>query len=290
MRVGYPICSFFDQYTVKDYLDYFHLGKSKMEEVRNQIWVNQIAADFQTVLKEGDLLEINYQEEIDFLPDKVKLSIVYEDAYFLIVNKPIHKLVHPDDKTKKGTMCNIVSQYYHYKNLQLSVKYAHRLDVDTTGLLIFVKDALVHAKVDQMISDHTLKRTYLCLVSGHLQHKTGTIDAPIGKDRHHNQRRRVSKTGKTAITTYEVVKEWKGYSLLRVVLQTGRTHQIRVHLSSIGHPLLGDALYGGSMKLASRPLLHSFQIELLHPVTQKKLIVEKKVPFDMEKLMKEGGR
>lgn len=284
MKVTYPISSFFNHYSVQDYLDYFHLGKAKLDEVKNHIKINQQPVTLEAILNEHDVFEVEYDEVIDFKPDHKKLAIVYEDDYFLIVNKPIHKLVHPDDKSKQGTMCNIVSQYYHHKNIQLSIKYAHRLDMDTTGLLIFVKDALVHAKIDQMISEHTLTRTYLCYVSGHLKSKSGVIDAPIGRDRHHNQRRRVSKTGKQAITTYEVLKEWASYSLLRVVLHTGRTHQIRVHLSSIGHPLVGDFLYGGSMKLASRPLLHSYQIEFIHPVTQKKLCIQKEMPFDMKKL------
>lgn len=289
MKFSYPIIKDFNRYTIQEYLDAFHFGKTKREEIKNHIWVNHIKASFETLLLEGDILEIEYEEQIDFLPDSKKLNVVYEDDYLLIVHKPAHILVHPDEKLKRGTMCNIVSYYYQCKQLSCSVKYAHRLDMDTTGLLIFVKDALVHAKIDEMIANHTLKRTYLCLASGHFSKKTGLIDAPIGKDRHHNQRRRVSKTGQPAVTSYEVVQEFSHYSLLKVVLHTGRTHQIRVHLSSIGHPLLGDALYGGSVKQASRPLLHSYQIEMIHPVTHQPILIQKKLPYDMEQWIHQKG-
>lgn len=283
MKISYPISDFFNGWSILDYFKWFHLGKGKMLEIQNELYLNGVKATLSSILNTNDVLEIEYIEKLDFIPDHKRIDIVYEDDYLLMVNKPSGILVHPDDKSKRDTMCNIVSAYYQTKGIDLSIKYAHRLDMDTTGILIFVKDALVHAKIDEMMAYHTLKRSYLCLVSGHMPQKAGWIDAPIGMDRHHQQRRRVSKTGKPAQTYYEVLKEYKNYSLLKVRLKTGRTHQIRVHMSSIGHPLLGDVLYGGRQKYP-RVLLHSYEVELIHPVTLKPLFVQKPMPEDMKKL------
>ncbi len=282
MKISYPIADFFDGWSILDYFKWFHLGKSKMLEIQNQLYLNGVGASLHSILKTNDLLEIDYLEELDFIPDRKKIDIVYEDDYFLLVNKPSGILVHPDDKSKRDTMCNIVRAYYEKKGINLSIKYAHRLDMDTTGILIFVKDALVHAKIDEMIAYHTFQRNYLCLVSGHMSQKTGWIDAPIGMDRHHQQRRRLSKTGKSAQTYYEVVREYKNYSLLKVRLKTGRTHQIRVHMSSIGHPLLGDELYGGRLKYP-RVMLHSYEVDFIHPVTLERIHICQEPPFDMKK-------
>ena len=288
MKINYVICKEYQGLSILDYFKSFYLGKSRIYKLfeENRVFINDNVAKSTYVLKENDVLCVDYDEKIDFIPDKKKLDIVYEDGYLLIVNKPSNILVHPDDKLKNGTMVNIVSYYYQNKGYELTVKYAHRLDIDTTGLLIFVKDSLTKAKIDNMISTHELKRTYLCLASGHFKEKAGTINAPIGEDRHHKQRRRVSKTGQEAITHYEVIKEFNKYSLLRVVLETGRTHQIRVHLSSIGHPLLGDELYGGP-KGYKRFMLHSYEVDFIHPVSKKRLIINKNVPFDMGSLIGE---
>ncbi len=290
MKIKYIINKKYEGLTLIQFFNEFNLGKPKIHNIFNDklLTINNEYKNRDYVLKENDLLEIEYNESRDFLPDKKKLDVVYEDDYLLIVNKPSNILVHPDDKSKNGTMVNIVSCYYQNKELDLSIKYAHRLDIDTTGLLIFVKDSLTKAKIDQLISTHELKRYYLCLVEGKLKNKKGTINAPIGMDRHHKQRRRISKTGQEAVTHYEVLKEFKSYSLLKVILETGRTHQIRVHLSSIGHPLLGDELYGAKDLRYKRFMLHSHEIEFIHPITCEKVNIIKKMPFDMEKLVKES--
>lgn len=281
--------------TLKEYLESFHLGKSKIYTLlaSKSIQMNGEVSTSDTLLKENDCISIEIEESIDYLPDKKKLDILYEDDYLLVVNKPAHILVHPDDKQKQGTMCNIVAYYYQNRGWSYQIRYAHRLDIDTTGVLLFVKDPLTLAAIDQMISTHELRRTYLCLAQGKFKEKKGTINAPIGEDRHHQQRKRISKTGKPAITHYEVIKQFKGYSLVQVELETGRTHQIRVHLASIGHPILGDSLYGGrTSEKISRVMLHSYEANFVHPITQQPLKITKPIPYDMKQLIevKEYGK
>lgn len=288
MKTSYKIISSFAGMTVQEYLKSYCLGRDKIARLfqTKAVAVNEEIVQSSRILQEGDILTISLEESIDFLPDKKKLDIVYEDAYLLIVNKPVNILVHPDAKDKQGTMCNIVSYYYQNKGLNYSVKYAHRLDLETTGLLLFAKDCLTHAKLCAMIATHELKRSYLCLCEGKFKDKKGTIHAPIGEDRHHQQRKRISKTGKDAITHYEVLKEYKNYSLVKVLLETGRTHQIRVHFSSLGHPLLGDELYGGKRDVAKRVMLHSYQVCFIHPITGNRIDILKDLPFDMRQLAK----
>lgn len=287
MKTNYKIVDFFDGYSVLEYLEAFSLGKSKIHNLfqSKNIELNGMLARREDILHIGDILSIDSVEERDYAPLKKKLDIVYEDDYLLIVNKPVNILVYPDGIDKGDSLANVVSYYYQNKGLDYTIKYAHRLDRDTTGLLIFAKDYLTLAAVTKMLADHSLERTYLCLAQGHFKNPKDRIVAKIGEDRHHNQRKRISKTGKIAITDYEVLKEYKGYSLVKVILQTGRTHQIRVHLSSIGHALLGDELYGGDMRKASRCLLHSAKIKMVHPVTRKLLEIEKALPYDMANLI-----
>lgn len=288
MITSYKITPFSDGITLKEYLESYHLGKPKIANLfaSKAIAVNTMLGTPNLILKTNDIVAIDVKEEIDFIPDAKKLDILYEDEYILAINKPCHILVHPDSKEKRDTVCNIVSYYYKNKGLSYQVRYAHRLDMDTTGVLLFAKDSLTLAKLDQMISTHELIRTYLCLAKGKFKNKKDTIHAPIGEDRHHQQRKRISKTGKDAITHYEVLKEYKGYSLLQVKLETGRTHQIRVHLASIGHPLLGDELYGSFDQTAPRVMLHSYKASFIHPVTHEKIEIAKDVPFDMKQLIK----
>ncbi len=290
MKINYKIGIVDAGKTLLQYIEGYALGKSKIHHLfeEKRIKVNEKCEGRNYYLKENDIVQIDYRETRDFLPDKKKLDIVYEDDYLLIVNKPKNILVHPDDKSKSGTMCNIVSYYYQNKNLDLSIKYAHRLDIDTTGILIFAKDSLTLAKLDDMIKTHELARVYLCIVKGHFKEKTGTIDLPIGEDRHHQQRKRVSKTGKSAITQYAVLEEFEKYSLVKVKLKTGRTHQIRVHMAHIGHAIAGDKLYGGDE--AKRPMLHSYEVTFFHPVTHLQIHLLKDMPFDMKEFIKKQAK
>jgi len=284
MRFNYPALR--DERVI-DFLNHFHLSKSKIYTLflEKNILVNDAPCKRESLLKKGDIVSIIENEEIDFLCENKKLDIIYEDDYFLIVNKPKNIIVHPDNKDKGGSLCSVVANYYKNKGYDLSVKYAHRLDIDTTGIIIFCKDMLTMAYMNYYISIHEVKRYYRAFVGGILKNKEGIINFPIGENRHHKSRRRVSKTGQDAITEYKVIKEFKGYSLVEILLQTGRTHQIRVHFSHIGHPLLGDELYRGDISCFKRVALHSYRLEFTHPVTKQSVSIVKELPFDMKELL-----
>lgn len=282
---SYNVDEKFNNMTLNDFFNFYHLGKTKLKSI-NVVVNNKDIKNFNQVIKTNDIISIEYDEDIDFPIYKKYPNIVYEDEYLLIVNKPKNLMVHPDSKDKNGCLVNMVAWYYFKNNIKRSVKYLHRIDTDTTGLVIFAKDILTASYFNYLISIHEIKRTYLAIVSGELIPSSGIIDAPIGEDRHDNQRRRVSKTGQSAITHYETIKLLPHhYSLVKLELETGRQHQIRVHLKYIGHPLVGDVLYGGSTRYISRQALHSYSLDFLHPYDFKNIHIEAPLPKDMEDLI-----
>lgn len=277
--------------SIRDFLMTYHLARKKVHELYmlKKVKLNGQLADFNTLLVAGDCLLVNvYDEEgIDFKPQKMNLEILYEDDHLLILNKPAGIMVHPDQKEGINTLVNGVAYYYQEIGFHERVRYIHRLDTDTSGGIIFAKHFMSHSLMDYWLSEKKIRRWYLALVTGQLKVKKGKINAPIGKDRHHSARRRVAKNGDQALTFYEVKKQFKSYSLVELELKTGRTHQIRVHMSHLGHPLLGDSLYGGIAKFGKlkRQALHSAKIEMKHPMTGDRLSLCIPLPADMQSLM-----
>ncbi len=275
---------------VIDFFSSFYLGKEKInyfKNNKNSIVVNNNIVDINYCLNKGDTLELITNETLDTKPLKKKINIIYEDNYYLIINKPINILVHSDGaQNQDNTLVNAVSYYYQNKGYDFPVRYCHRLDKDTSGLMIFVKDPLTESYIKALIEKRVLHRSYLALVEGIVDNNI-TINKPIGRNRHINGKYMVSQSGKEAITMVKSVKCFKKYSLVDVTLKTGRTHQIRVHLSSIGHPILGDTLYGGATNLIKRQALHSHQVTFINPHDNKTLHFEASLPFDMKSLVKE---
>lgn len=274
--------------TVGEFLAGFFVGKKKIHELymEGKLILNGKPVSSRQMMHGGDVLSLPIfeAEDIDFVPEYGELDIVFEDEHLLIINKPPGILVHPDEKSKTGTLCNLVAGYYKKTGQRRRVRYIHRLDIETSGGIIFAKHFLAHSRLDAQLEKKEIKRTYLAFAQGKLANKSGTIDAPIGKDRHHGARRRVAKTGDFAQTRYRLLHFVHGISIVELSLQTGRTHQIRVHLSHIGHPLLGDRLYGGPASM-KRHALHSWKITLDHPILPKGVSVEIPVPADMERLL-----
>ena len=285
-KVKLVIDSRFNNKSILEVLNYFHLGKEKIKKVK--FFLNGNSVDKNKVLMLKDVLELEYEDEIDFLPEDKKLNILYEDDNLLIVNKPINMLVHPDSKEKLGTLVNIVSNYYYKTNQNISVKYLHRIDIDTTGIVVFAKDILTASKLGVEIKDHTFTRRYLCIASGKFIEDSGIYNYPIAENRYIANKKRVSPTGKEAITHYKIIKRLrKNLNLCLVELKTGRTHQIRVHFSYKGHPLVGDALYNGNTNLLKRQALHSYEVDFIHPIKNERVYVKCELPLDMRKIVEE---
>lgn len=246
---------------------------------------NDSKADVNHRLQLGDRLYLHIFGEEDYgvLPEYQTIDVLYEDDHMLIVNKKAGIDTHPNEPNQKGTLANGIAFYYQMNGLQIRVRHIHRLDKETSGAVIFAKHDLAHSLLDQDLQLRKIKRTYIAIAEGKLTHPKGKIDQPIGRDRHHATRRRVSPKGQKAITHYQVEKYIlaKNLSVLALQLETGRTHQIRVHLSSIGHPIIGDVLYGGKKEIISRQALHAAKVSLLHPLTGEKIEVEAEFPKDM---------
>jgi len=253
------------------------------------VYLNEqlVTQNFIISLKQNDKLKIPIfvDEGIDFIPQDIPLNILYEDDFLLVINKQASIEIHPDTKDGLHTLANAVAFYYQETNQKHRVRYIHRLDKDTTGVIIFVKNYFVHNLYDYLLMNKLIKRYYLALLQNSPPQKRGIINKNIGRDRHHQQRRIVSTTGAIAKTTYQVIKTYTNYCLVKLELSTGRTHQIRVHMASINCPLLGDTLYGGNTLYINRQALHSHQVLLIHPITSNAFIIEAPIPFDMETLI-----
>lgn len=218
-------------------------------------------------------------EEIQTIPNFIEVDILYEDDHVIVFNKPPLMNTHPNDpNVDKNTLVNAATFYMVANGELRNIRQIHRLDRDTSGAILFAKHSLAGAILDRMLLKRDIKRTYLALVHGLFHRKRGTITAPIGRDRHHATKRRVSPSGQDAVTHYQVFKEDKNnhLSYVKCWLDTGRTHQIRVHLSHLGHPLAGDILYGGE-PIVKRQALHAVKLEFIHPFTQ--VNIECHAPF-----------
>ena len=282
----------FEGLTIKELLKEYHVGKGKIEEIRvnKSVTLNSEIVSLETKIHKDDILTFNMPEVINFTPSINTVEVVYEDDEILIVNKPSGILIHPDgNEVNNDTLVNRVARYYQDKNDIREVRYAHRIDVETSGLVLFCKDFLTHSKINYEVENHIVLREYRALSEGVFKIKKGRINSPIGRDRHVSNKFRVSNSDKSkpSITNYKVIKEKDNVSLVSCILETGRTHQIRVHLSSINHQLCGDGLYGGSKRKINRVALHSYRIKLINPITFEGIEVIKDIPLDMKKVIGE---
>ncbi len=246
-------------------------------------------------IQSGDSIDIQIPapRPLTIKPVPVPLTIIYEDRHLLVVEKPAGLVVHPGAGMEDYTLVH--GLLWHCKDLSgiggyLRPGIVHRLDKDTSGLLVVAKDDKTHLGLAEQFKQRTIKKTYLALVLGHLPDKTGRLDAAIG--RHPVNRKKMSirsRNGKAALTEWQVLEELRGASLLSVKIHTGRTHQIRVHMSSIGHPVLGDSLYGGPTEFRldhtvisiPRQMLHANTLQFIHPITGKEKKWESPMPEDM---------
>lgn len=238
----------------------------------------------------GDELMIFFhEEETDLEPEPIPLDIVYEDDYLLIVNKPAGLAVHPTGSYRDGTLANGIAYHWQTIGLKAKVRLAHRLDRDTSGLLIVAKEAYSLQRLLRQLRGDELTREYLGIVAGKPCPAEGTITAPIGRCLDHGVKRMISSEGKAASTHYQTIVSRNGLSLLRLRLQSGRTHQIRVHLADAGHPLLGDPLYGSASD-SCRQALHAWRLQFIHPRTLRNHTIYSPLPSELINVWKDGKK
>ncbi len=260
-----------------------------------QITVDEQAAKAGYLIKPAQTVKITLPPAIDaeIVPENIPLDILYEDEDLLIVNKPKHMVVHPSAGHTSGTLVNAVM--YHCKeslsgiNGEIRPGIVHRIDKDTTGSLIVCKNDESHVCIAEQIKEHSIRRIYRGIVSGNLKEQEGRIEGNIG--RHPTDRKKMavlSQGGKPAVTHYKVLQQWKHAAYMEFRLETGRTHQIRVHMASIGHPLLGDTVYGNAKNpyRLEGQTLHAMTIGLMHPRTQAYLEVSAPLPGYFQSLIK----
>lgn len=260
--------------------------------IDKRIFVNDEAVKMNRVLKCGEVIKINLSkdESQDIAPEKMDIEIVYEDDDILVVNKRPFMVVHPTKSYQSGTLANGVINYFIESNQNCIVRLVSRLDMNTSGLIIIAKNQFSHGMLSKAMSENKVNKRYLAIVHGKLENKEGTIDLPIYRPEgiENGTRRVIDERGQRSITHYKVVDTFGDSSLVECKLETGRTHQIRVHLSSIGHPIYGDTLYGygdEEKELIERQALHAYGLDFKSPRSGEELSLNSELPYDMKELL-----
>ncbi len=283
-------------------IDSFLSGKTEFTRTRIQqlikdknITVNGKATKSSYKIEENDeiVIEVPEAETTEIKPENIKIDIVYEDSDIAVINKQAGLVVHPAHGHYSGTLVNAI--LYHIKDLsgingEIRPGIVHRLDKDTSGLIVIAKNDKVHTTLTEMFQEKKIRKTYLAILKGKLNKSEGKIVTQIGRDK--NDRKKMTviddiTKGKNAITNYKVVSQNNLFTLVKVNIETGRTHQIRVHMRHLGYPILGDSVYGRKDN-EKRQMLHAYKLEFLHPVTGHQMEFTGEIPEDFQKALKKS--
>ena len=283
-------------------IDSFLSGKTDFTRTRIQqlikdrnITVNGKPTKSSYKIEENDeiIIEVPEVETTEIKPENIKIDIVYEDSDIAVINKQAGLVVHPAHGHYSGTLVNAI--LYHIKDLsgingEIRPGIVHRLDKDTSGLIVIAKNDKVHAALTEMFQEKKIRKTYLAILKGKLNKSEGKIVTQIGRDKNDRKKMTViddAAKGKNAITNYRVISQNNLFTLVKVNIETGRTHQIRVHMRHLGYPILGDSVYGRKDN-EKRQMLHAYKLEFIHPVTGRQMEFTGDIPEDLQKALKKS--
>lgn len=257
----------------------------RLYRVRN-IFVNGEFKRKDRSLKKGDIVSIKIEdEEENILPEPIPLEIIYEDMDLLVLNKQPFMVVHQTKSHQKNTLSNGISYYFKTKGINRKIRFVNRLDMDTSGILLVAKSPFAHQQMALQFENNEVVKRYIVVVAGIVKKDQDIIDLPIGREEEKSIKKTVTNKGKEAITKYKVIERYKEASLLDVQILTGRSHQIRVHLNHMGHPIIGDTLYYKSSKYIKRQALHSHYLKAKLPRSKEDIEFKAPIPNDIQKLI-----
>lgn len=289
--LNYHITEDADSLRVEQYLrrrGFSYQNLTQLKKMPESILINGVWSYMRTPLHSGDILTVHIREtesSPNIPPVELPLDIVYEDEDIIVVNKPAGMPVHPSLNNYRNSLANALMYYYQQQDKPFIFRCTNRLDRDTSGLTVIAKHMVSSSILSSMTARHEIEREYLAVVRGSVTPSSGTIDAPIGRTGSSLIERKIDfEHGERAVTHYHVIKEENGHSLVSLILETGRTHQIRVHMKYIGFPLAGDYLYNPDMEYIQRQALHSCRLSFRHPITGKHMEFTADLPEDMDRI------
>lgn len=276
---------------VREFLKEQNISKTALTDIKfhgGKIIVNEKEVTVRYKLSEGDILKVIFPEEKPsegVAGEEIPLEILYEDEYLLVINKPSGMNTIPSREHPSGSLANALVGYYNKIGLISTSHIVTRLDRDTSGIVLVAKYRHIHHLLSKQQKSGLVKRTYEAFAEGFFMQRQGKIEEPIARKSNSIIEREVNPNGQYACTYYKVIKEYSSFSHVQLQLETGRTHQIRVHLSYLGHPLLGDNLYGGDTSIMKRQALHCCKLVFFHPFQKKDMEFRSEMPEDMRKLL-----
>lgn len=279
-----------DQLSVFDFLFSKDISSRLVRKLykRNGIYINKNIYKKTCPVKKGDRIVLVLEDEKpDAIAENVDFEIIYEDNDLLIINKEPFMVVHPTKSHQSKTLSNGIANYFIKNNIRKKIRFVNRLDMNTSGILIVAKNPFAHQQIALQLERNSVRKKYKAIVEGLVNKDEDRLDMPIGREGDKSIRKIVTENGQSALTLYKVLNRFKNMTLLDLEIPTGRSHQIRVHLNHIGHPILGDTLYGRESPLINRQALHSHYIEIVHPRSKKKIDFIAELPRDMKKILEQ---